>query len=109
MLMNKLLICLLASFFCLVLTGAGIAGEFDHSMTFSSAEIDTVPSMYVDSDDIDYNAPAYSYMESDDIDSGPFLKVASNVTDFGDSMTFTSDEIASIGPTNRIVLCTQNC
>jgi hypothetical protein len=34
---------------------------------------------------------------------------AANTTDFGDSMTFTSEEIDSIGPVNRGVRCTQNC
>jgi hypothetical protein len=37
------------------------------------------------------------------------IYVTDNSANFGDSMTFTSTEIDSIGPVNRVVICTQNC
>ncbi len=112
---KKIYICVLTFLLCLGFTGAVIAADFGHSMTFTSKEIDSISSMgssmYAAISAADFgDSMTFTSKEIDSISSmDTSMYAAAHTADFGDSMTFTSKEIDSIGPVNRGVLCIHNC
>jgi hypothetical protein len=108
---KKISICVWTTLFCLGVAGVVIAADFDHSMEFTSAEIDNISSMV---------SPMYAALNAADfddsmkftsaeIDAIPSMYADGNTTGFNDSMQFTRAEIDAIAHGNRTVICTKNC